>query len=169
AQPRDVLYGLAQVSGLIALAAMRLRCQVRRVRLNGQPLQRQACRDAAGLLGLGVGADARYRDDEAHLYVALCQRQVTGEAMQHAQGPALRQPGVASVFGEDVERLFLGVPRVDDDRQPDLDGHRELPAEGAALLLRSREVAVEVEADLADGDDLRRRRQRSQLGQRLDV
>jgi len=61
------------------------------------------------------------------------------------------------VLGEHLVRLFVRVARVDDDGQVDGAGDRELLPEGQILVLTRRQVAEEVEPDLADRDDLRRR------------
>ena len=56
---------------------------------------------------------------------------------------------VRFLFFKDPERVVLGLPRVNDDRQPPLAGQRDLPAEDELLHVARREVVVIVQPDLA--------------------
>ena len=62
-----------------------VRCTGRRSRLPSSEVSGIAAGDCAGLLGVRVGDCAGNRDQEAELDVALGQRDITGEAMHHAE------------------------------------------------------------------------------------
>ena len=68
------------------------------------------------------------------------------------------RPDVHSV--QDRDGLRVRVARVDHHRERQLVGQRQLIPKGPLLIGARREVAVEVEADLADGDDRLLARQR---------
>ena len=76
---------------------------------------------------------------------------------------------VAGLGGQLRHGLVAGLAHVHDERQAGAPRQLDLGAEGAALRVARREVAVEVQADLADGDDPRPRRERLELGQQRVV
>ena len=65
--------------------------------------------------------------------------------------------------------LVAGLAHVHHERQARPPRQLDLGAEGAALRVPRREVAVEVEADFSDGDDPGPRRQLLELGQQRVV
>ncbi len=62
--------------------------------------------------------------------------------------------------------FVAGLAHMHDQRQPHASRQLDLRAEGVPLGLPRREVAIEVEPALADGDDLRLPRQDLQISER---
>ena len=72
------------IGGLVALAAIRLRRQVRRVRFDQNFLQRQSFRNIAKILRFRISRIPCKRNQEAHVYAAACVLERAAEAVQNA-------------------------------------------------------------------------------------
>jgi len=71
-----------------------------------------------------------------------------------------------SAFGEQRDGFLVGLAAMHDERQPALPGGRDMGAEHLALAVARTVVVVEVEAGLADPDDLGMPRLLDQVGSR---
>ena len=141
------LHHVDDVRRSVGRAPMGHRCQVWAVGLGEHPIDRA---EPGGLVQVGgrlEGDDAAER--QVGVAVEASPRLVgtTREAVEDRQvGRAFRV--------EDVERLRPRVPGVDDERQRPLVGELDLRREGSSLNVTWRVVVEEVEAALADGDDV---------------
>ena len=137
------LRGDAQDSGRLVRALPR-GTQVGRIGLDQEGAQRQGGGGLAGTIGTAKGDRQREADQEAGVDERLGHRPVAREGVEH---PATAIPGRRP--GEQRFRdVGVGRAIVDEHREAVLGGERELAAEGGALGVRRREIAVVVEADL---------------------
>ena len=110
-------------------------------------------------------------DDEAQLHVSLRQFGVAAEVVHDAERPSVRQAAALPPrprFDDGKERIVC-VAAVDSDRLLYLGRRLQLLLEHLDLLVVRGEVAVEVEADLADGGDERVARQLGERRHRIGV
>ena len=140
--------------GLVALAAHRLRREVRRVGLGEDPVGGNLRRGEAQVDGFREGRVAGERDVPAALERSREQRRRREAVEDDAAVEAV----------ERGERVGVGGARVDHDGLRRLDGDREHAREEVALRVARRVVAEPVEPRLADGDRLRVGEQRAHLG-----
>ena len=147
AQRRHLLEHPRHESRLVAFAAVRDGCQVRRIGLDQQAIGRHEGRDVP-----------TSRDDRGNVTIpamlmwkprsSACprHRDVAGEAVEHA---ADRRPGHDCAGGRTyrplASRVWITIG------QPPHPGHGDLGAEHRLLHVPRREVVVIVESDLADG------------------
>ena len=134
------------VRRLVALAAHRLRREIRAVGLGEQPVGRDAASRVAQVVGVLVGDVA----GERHVPAVLERRRRAAAATRSSGGST--GPSCAS---EACARVVVGRARVDDDRLAGLACELELRVEQLLLRRVRRVVAEVVEAGLADGDRAR--------------
>src|SRR5258708_4765539 len=91
---------------LVALAAMRDRCEEWAISLNRKGIRRYSCGDVAKGLGLGEGDVACERDAEPHVDSALGVLPFSAEAVEHAA-----ETRVAPVRFEEREGVVPGRGR----------------------------------------------------------
>ena len=115
----------------VASAALGCRRQVRTVGLHQPAVRRDRGGHGAQRLGARKRHDARERHVEAARHGRVGQRLIAREAVEDAARP----PGSGRV--EHLERVGIGLPRVDHDRQVTFDGQRHLPPEDLALHRRA--------------------------------
>src|SRR5439155_4294125 len=130
------------VRRLVALAAHRLRCEVRTVRLGEDAVARHAGGSVAQLRSLRIGDVPGERDVPAAVECGLDQRR---------RGEAVEDDGAVETV-KTGQRVLVGRTRVDDDGLAKLARELELSLEERTLRSSRRVVAEVVETRLADGD-----------------
>ena len=145
------------VRGLVRPTADRLRRQVGAVRLGEDPVGGDGGRRLAQRLGLRIRRVAG--EGEVPAALDACREQLRLREAVHDDGAVVRAQ----------HRLGVGVrgAGVDDDRQTELRGERELRREEAALLVLRVAAVVVVEPGLADRDRLRVVEQGAELADAL--
>ena len=138
--------GMDDVGRLVRLPSDRLRREVGAVRLREEPLGRNGTRRDTQVVRVLVGDVAGERDVPA-LLDRLVEKRDRREAVQHDR-PVEPLP-------EDGDGVLVRRAVVDHDGQLRLLREAELVDEQLRLRVARRVVAVVVEADLAEPDDLR--------------
>src|SRR5215469_7091929 len=157
AKIRDHLQRAHDVGRLVALAAIRLGCKVRRVRLDHHAIVGNDRGGLANRRGVPERDDSRERNAESKCQEFACRIGVAGEAMNHAAPP--RNSG----FSYNLDHPALRVAAMNHDRQVEFAGELKMRTQRGFLSLARRMHVVEVKPALADRDDLLRRRQLAQL------
>src|SRR5690349_16626755 len=106
AQARDLLADVANESGLVALAAIRYRREVRAVGFDQHALERHATRNVLQLDRVLEGDDARERNVKPEVERALCDVPGLGEAVHDAAD------FVRALLAHDGERIGGSRSRV---------------------------------------------------------
>jgi hypothetical protein len=140
--------GVRHPGGLVALAAKRHRCQVRRIRFHEQPIARHETQEIV-VRPLPEGHDPRERDVPPRIDREFGEGLGAGITVKDSG-----YTGSARVM-DDRAGIVLGFTRVDNDGLPHLGGERDLRGERSSLELAGRIVVVIVEAAFPDGDRAR--------------
>src|SRR5207253_1798074 len=153
----ELFSDVADVGGLVALAAVRDGCEVRGVGLHEDAVQGDRLGDVAQHRRVVESDDAGEREIKPQVQRVLCQPGVAREAVKDPADLA------GLLLLENRDRVFLGIARVDNDRQLELARKTYLLAKARALHVARGVVVVVVQPDLAVGDDAFGFRQRPQF------
>ncbi len=119
------------IGGLVALAAIGLRGEEGRVRLDEDAVKGKVARNVANVLRFGISGVARKRNHESGIESALRLLERAGKTMQDAA-----EAGGAPDFFEELQAIGPGIAAMNDDGELGFAG--QTPSAGEKLFLALR-------------------------------